>query len=624
MPDRSGPALELDWELGVFRAVRALWRSLTPHRGDPWREDRVAHLTDVEGRLRWLAGLLGGRPLRILPARHGGGIRGDDLLLPKWIDLAPDADANRGLYVLRVAVDATTASRGPRAPADPVDAFAVSLRAVETSLDTLRGELPAFEVAWAEAASALHQTRPDPGGQARTACAEAAIRTVLRGERAPSALAHALRNASGAWPDSVVLWGRLIPVVGSHGAPAGPGEPAPGPGQVETELQAPPIEEITVVSLDAKEPMEMPIHAFEKVEMAESFNGSLRQLDGEDDLAAHLEALQEVDLGHLVRGGPEAHSVLRADIAMDAEVPDVGRVAADEIGLPYDEWNGQTRSWRRDWCSVFPTPLPPMGDDAEVSRDLARLRRTIEELTDRLLTHRSQRATLSRQLDGDDIDIDAIVDAVATRAAGRTPSGRLFERRPRQRRDVATTVLLDISLSADSWIAGRRVLDIARDAVLVLGEVADRLGDRLQILAFASSTRHRVRVFTVRDWDEPWTVGRRRLGALRPQGYTRLGAAIRHATDRISEVNARERLLLLVTDGKPTDWDRYEGRYGVMDVSMALRQAHAAGVATHALAVDSRARDHLPAMLGPGRWNILPEPSALVEALTGVYGKLAT
>ena len=183
-------------------------------------------------------------------------------------------------------------------------------------------------------------------------------------------------------------------------------------------------------------------------------------------------------------------------------------------------------------------------------------------------------------------------------------------------------MLLDVSLSADAWVDGARVLDVAREAVLVLGEVAHRLGDSLQVLAFASHTRNRCRVWTVRDWGEPWAAGRARLGALHPQGYTRIGPALRHATTELARTEADRKLLLLVSDGKPTDYDRYEGRYGVADVRQALREAEARGVSTHALAVDAVAGAHLPSMLGPGAWHVLPHPRRLPEALTTVYGRL--
>jgi nitric oxide reductase NorD protein len=622
----GGPTLEFDWEMGIFRALRALWRSVSPQKRTPWDDDRVVRLAELEERLRWLAGMVGGRPLRVLPARHGGGVRGSDLLLPAWLDLGPDAEVNTGLYILRVAVDASTAAWSLPVPPDPVDAWVLSLRSAACSVASLREELGAFGDAWDEAAALVRSTRPEPSTlAARSALAEAAIHQVLTSGTIADDLSNRLRALPdrGGWPAPVPLWGRLIPVVGGALDGAGDVDDTGPPGRDASEHEAPPMEDLEIVSLQTDRPTEMPIHSFEKVELAEAFNGTLRQLDGEDELDQHMESLSEVDLGHLVRGGPEAHSVLRADIAMNAQIPDVGRIGADEVGVPYDEWDGRAGAWRKDWCHVYPTPLPAGGLDSEVAADMHRLRRTVERLYDQLIIHRSERSTVGRQLDGEDLDMDAIVDAHATVRAQRTPSQRLYLRRPRQRRDVATTVLLDVSLSADAWIDNRRVLDVARDAVMVLGEVADRLGDRLQVLAFASSTRNRVRVFTVRDWDEPWAVGARRLRRLEPQGYTRLGAALRHATDRLCDADARERLLLLISDGKPTDWDRYEGRYGVMDVRMALRQARARGVSAHALAVDTTARDHLPEMLGPGHWDILPHPEALVEALTRVYGRLS-
>lgn len=189
-------------------------------------------------------------------------------------------------------------------------------------------------------------------------------------------------------------------------------------------------------------------------------------------------------------------------------------------------------------------------------------------------------------------------------------------------------MLLDISLSTDSWNEGFRVLDIAREAVLVLvlvlGEVAHELGDRLQILAFASKTRNRCHVFHLKDWREPWPLARGRLGTLEPQGYTRIGPALRYATDCLAREPAERRLLLLISDGKPSDYDRYEGRYGIADVRQAIREAERREIHVHALAVDAVARDTLPPMFGPGAWHVLPHPDALTEALTAVYGRLTS
>jgi nitric oxide reductase NorD protein len=186
----------------------------------------------------------------------------------------------------------------------------------------------------------------------------------------------------------------------------------------------------------------------------------------------------------------------------------------------------------------------------------------------------------------------------------------------------ATTVLLDVSLSTDSWVDDRRVLDVARDAIFILGEVAERLGDRLQILAFASHTRNRCHVWEVKGWRDAWAPASARLGGLEPRGYTRIGPALRHATAGLAAERADRRLLLLVSDGKPSDFDRYEGRYGMADVRQALREAERCGVASHALAVDAVARSYLPPMFGPGAWHILPHASRAPTLLSTIYGRL--
>jgi nitric oxide reductase NorD protein len=267
------------------------------------------------------------------------------------------------------------------------------------------------------------------------------------------------------------LWGPVFSTPTDPGAAGADAEPDGGVASDATEMEAPPIEEITVHRM-GEEPLELPVHAFEKVEMAESFAGTFRRPDGSDELDQHLEALQEVQLGHLLRGGPSVGSLMKADIAIGADVPDVGTIEAHEPFVAYPEWDRRRTAYRPDWCRVYPTPMP-RGDEAWARDALARHRHTVERMHGQLLRHRDRLRPQPRQLDGEDVDIEALCDAWATLHAGRTPSQRLYVRQARVQRDLATTVLLDVSLSTDSWVANRRVLDVAKESVLVLGEVAD-------------------------------------------------------------------------------------------------------------------------------------------------------
>jgi len=622
----SPPRLDLDWEEGLFRGLLSLWQRVAPAR-DPSDESSAA-LADHQRALATLAQLVAGEPVRLLAARGQGGVRGRDLLLPARLSLAEDPASNRRLYVVRTTVSAAMrrVSRDQRPVLVAELAPLESLRVARLAVDWLGNALPRFDSLHEEALELALAARPDPAQlRGRERVVERARQAALRGEQPWRD--EAIRDAMvpspgrGARSPGIPIWGEWIPPLDGLDEIQSPDEQPPG-AEVTSEAEAPAVDELRRVQLDEKEKEDaVLIHSFEKVETLDSYSGGARDTDGADELDAHLDALDEVDLGDLIRSDDTAHSVLRADLQMGIDIPDVHHVAPDEKGIPYDEWDGRKRRYRRDWCTVYParvrTTNPQWAAEA-----LARHRRLIRDLRRRLEIHRAGLRPVGRQFDGEDIDLSALVDAHAAARAGRSDDPRLYIRKAKRRRDFATTVLLDISLSTDSWVENRRVLDVAREAILVLGEVAEELGDRIQLLAFASHTRNRCRVLEVKGWRESWAVGRARLGALEPQGYTRIGPALRHASACLAAEPADRRLLLLVSDGKPTDYDRYEGRYGVADVRQALREAERREICAHALAIDAVARDYLPPMFGPGAWHILPHPDHLPAVLTSVYGRL--
>lgn len=584
-------ALSFEWEEWLFRGLLSVFSRFRPARMAT-REEAVRFNDDLAA-LTVFAGTLASRPVRLVAARGEGGVRAGDLLIPEIIDLGGTKAQNREALLLRIAVGATVRRLG-------LDAGGDALTSGRAATEVLVAELAGFADLHHRVVAGFKRGEGEWGDECQRAFDLDQPYIPRAGERGPAP----------------ILWGDVFLVTDAGGA-GGTGDLAPSTG---AERAARPVDQVEHVSIDDEKVKEKVLqHSFEKVETLDEHRGQVQKMDGSDELDDHMEALDELNVQQVIRGGERAESLYRAEVGIDSRVPDVNDVIPGEKGIPYDEWAG-TR-YKKGWCTVYPTEMGP-GDPAWCAGILPAYRTQIDTLYRRLLVHRTRRSPERTQPDGEELDLDALVDELANRNAGRGGSERLYIRRTRKARSFATTVLLDISLSTDAWVANRRVLDVAREAVLVLGEVAERLGDPLQVLAFASHTRNRCRVWTVRGPDEPWSVGRRRLGALRPQGYTRIGPAIRHAVAESLRMPADRHLLLLVSDGKPTDYDRYEGRYGVADVRRALHEGEARGVLTHALAIDAVARDHLPAMLGPDAWHILHDPRRLPEVLTTVYGKV--
>ena len=248
----------------------------------------------------------------------------------------------------------------------------------------------------------------------------------------------------------------------------------------------------------------------------------------------------------------------------------------------------------------------------------ARLARRVRARFERL---RPRPVRLVRQPDGSEIDLAAYVTAAADARAGATVDGRVYVAMRPARRELAVALLLDVSASTDAWVStNRRIVDVEKEALLVVCEALDALGDRYGIFAFSGESAADVSVLPLKRFDERVGVTvRRRIAALDSDRYTRLGAPIRHLTAALCREPAPRRLLLVLSDGKPNDVDIYEGRYGVEDTRQAVAEARRQGVAVFCLTVDREAPRYAARIFGRAGFAVLHKteqlPSVLIDVL---------
>ena len=174
-------------------------------------------------------------------------------------------------------------------------------------------------------------------------------------------------------------------------------------------------------------------------------------------------------------------------------------------------------------------------------------------------------------------------------------------------------LLIDVSGSTDGWIsANRRVIDVEREALLLVCIALEGMGEPYSVQAFSGKGPHAVTVRTLKQFDEQYGNDiARRIAALEPEQYTRAGAAIRHSSTTLMREPAAHRLLLLLSDGKPNDVDRYDGRYGLEDTRQAVTEAKLQGIFPFCLTVDRNAPTYLPAVFGARQFALLPKPDLL-------------
>ncbi|MBK6809217.1 MAG: VWA domain-containing protein [Sandaracinaceae bacterium] len=613
----------------LYDAVRKR-RGALPSKEELLREARLEPLVP---RLRLLASALGERSLEVREAEGDGSFRDDVIFLPSRMDWASDPERNELAYVVRVAFVTTAMRCAPVSLPEDADSDERAIAAVAVAdvvLRVLQEELPvAAEGCVALGAEALAGRVGvlDSRQGALDTWAAARLGLPLTDE----ARAFAARADALPWPEQLALFKALpgplrsFPLFGGLGSRSsslragvrGPASQDALPSGTEVKGRA--VEHITRVELpDVPDEVNPLVHSFEKVHTAETYTGGMKQLDGDDQLADHAQALEELDLREVVRSAERARSLLRVDVMLEGGAGDVADGAASR-GIPYPEWDERRRVYREGWCHMqagrVRRRVAAGAAEQQMAARLLPLRREVEAVRAELEQLEVSRRWRSRQLDGSEIDEDAMVDRHACLAARTTPPDRLNRQRRRSAPTLAALLLVDSSLSTDGWVDDTRVLELEIDAALVLGEALASFDIELGVAAFHSHTRTDCRFDVVKGFQEPWRAARHRLASVEPEGYTRIGPAVRHATELLSRTKAQRRLLLLLTDGKPNDYDRYEGRHGVADVRQAIREADAKRVHVHAFAIDHEARFHLPQMLGGGRYSFLKHPRGLSATL---------
>ncbi len=295
-------------------------------------------------------------------------------------------------------------------------------------------------------------------------------------------------------------------------------------------------------------------------------------------------------------------------------------------GIPYPEWDYREQRLKRNWAWVQEKKLAEsnLGEARRLEQEYAV---PLKKLKQALQAQKPTRlAPQRRQFEGEDIDLEAAITYVTERAGGMSPEASVYRRRELNQREVSVILLADLSTSIMQLLPeGRgRLVDRVRAGILLFAESLELVGDDYAIAGFCSKYRDNVAYYRIKDFDQPWTSEvKAQVGGLSGRLATRMGTAIRHATACFDEVSSRRRLLLLVSDGRPEDYDDGgDRRYLHEDTRMAVKEAVSRGVHPYCITVDTLANEYLPQIFGRGHFLVLDHINSLPRRLPEIYLKL--
>jgi hypothetical protein len=366
--------------------------------------------------------------------------------------------------------------------------------------------------------------------------------------------------------------------------------------------------------------------------------GSEEEGEKQDPQTSHMaqNLMRELD-----RRDPRMQSVQKKPWLQSDE--DAGALSATQPNtFVYDEWNVHTGQYRSRWCRVY-EKIMGLGD-LTFYRDtllnytalLQRIRREFEQVAPE--TYRKEK----RLPEGTDHDLDAAIEALTDLRIGVSPSEKIFWRHHKNERDVAVAFLLDMSGSTGEAIVAvsdtirsggrferpqRRIIDVEKEAIVLMGDALEAIGDRYAVYGFSGHGRDNVEFYVMKDFDEEFSPDvAKRLGRAGPLHATRMGPAIRHAASKLRLQQSRSRFLFLISDGRPQDrgysQESAEKAYAVQDTRMALVEARRAGITPFCLTVDKDGNDYLRAMMDDFSYEVLADVTLLPQRLPDLYRRL--
>ena len=601
----------------VEKLFGALWKT---KRQKAFSKQSTAQLTAYERQLSILAQYVVAerQSLSVAASQFSVGVVGHQLLLPEYISVLSCADDNAKLYIL-LTLQASAASvlglydlnRSDSRIRQRID-FLKVMPDVNCYLSSLFPEFLSFK---SDVFFELQKKVTNTDADLLTYWS----RQMLALESTGNNIVKAQYKKNDILPDWLHATVPCLPikenlVLQSAQASSGSGK------RSFTEKKKHTTEHRKAVSLKEERKRSNPVtHSFEKLETVDEYQGGSRPESGDDDLSSHQKGLDEIEVNQVTVDGETTQSIYQADQTAAFSMQATDEVAELPVVTVYPEWDYTKHSYLNKHCQLHEKNVQPSPNATAERRELVQVthraqvqgwRRKINSLVSEPIWQR-------RQMEGSEIDYDSVIRYLVDQRGGSAVPERLYMQKKPKEHGLAITILFDQSLSSDSWVNNLRVLDVILDSIHICGLLFEDIFEQIMIAGTSSATRSRCDFNIYKNFNSNWSDFYHNSDHIQAKGYTRLGPALRHVRSLMQPLKASKKILILLTDGKPTDLDRYEGRYGVQDIKKACDELEASGIVPFAITIESVDKQHFAEMFR--RRILAPAPEKLAEQIFHLF-----
>lgn len=322
------------------------------------------------------------------------------------------------------------------------------------------------------------------------------------------------------------------------------------------------------------------------------------------DIDNNLNILDELNINKTIISNNKTTSSYNANILNKETIYSTYENNTIKNNYVYKEWNTQKNKYNNDWCNIYLEDInkTTKTNKENVNKIIEKYKIDIIKLRKNIKNILNIKIWKNRQIIGQDIDIDTLIDNYQD--SKKNFFERLYKYKEKKVNDLAISILIDISLSTDSYLDNIKIINRIRELSLFIGESINKIINKYSLSGFYSNTRHDCRYVNIKNFTDCWDKKKYDIDKIIPIGYTRIGPAIRHTITNIKSINAKKKAIIIITDGKPTDYDEYEGKYGIEDIKKTIIEANKIKINIKSLLINDIPKPHFSSMFGIKNYKI--------------------
>lgn len=359
---------------------------------------------------------------------------------------------------------------------------------------------------------------------------------------------------------------------------------------------------------------------FDYTKTIESYKSGKKEINNKDELKNHLDALNEIDINETFLTNEISKSIFSKELTQKNffNIKDIIRKEKYKKFI-YDEWDAKNKQYKKNWCTVYEKTVNNNNKKEENFKKIIQknnnlinnIKLNIKKIL-KIITWKD------KQLDGGEIDIESAINMFSSIKAGYSTNEKLYIKKTNSNKKLSILILLDSSLSTDSLIKKTKIIDFIKEITIIISESIKEIAKYLLISTFNSNTRQECNYFIIKNKNETWDKSKYKILNIKPNGYTRIGAALRHSIKKIKNFKTKKKLIILISDNKPTDFDKYEGIYGIEDINRVIKESKKLKIILKSITIKSNQNTYFSKMLGKKNFFEIEKKNQIKEIIINI------